>query len=71
MKDTRPLKNRISVIPRNKIVDHRGWFLKVINGTETGLPPFTGEVYVVYSEHGSSRGGHYHFQATEWFTLIH
>ncbi len=70
MTDIKPLAERIEIIPRNKIEDSRGWFLKVITGKENGLPDFTGEIYTVYSENGASRGGHYHLQATEWFTLL-
>ena len=29
-----------------------------------------GEVYIVSSKDGAARGGHYHKQATEWFTLL-
>ena len=70
MKDTKVLAERIEVIPRSKIEDKRGWFLKIITGHEKKLPNYTGEVYSVWSENGSSRGGHYHLKATEWFTLI-
>jgi len=70
MTDIKSLAERIEIIPRNKIKDNRGWLLKVINGNENGLPAFTGEIYTVYSEKGASRGGHYHIQATEWFTLL-
>lgn len=70
MTDIKPLAERIEIIPRKKIEDNRGWFLKVITGKENRLPAFTGEVYTVYSEDGASRGGHYHIKATEWFTLL-
>ena len=70
MTDIKPLAERIEIIPRKKIEDNRGWFLKVITGKEKGLPSYTGEIYTVYSENGASRGGHYHIQATEWFTLL-
>jgi dTDP-4-dehydrorhamnose 3,5-epimerase-like enzyme len=70
MTDIKPLAEKIEIIPRKKIKDNRGWFLKVITGKEKGLPSYTGEIYTVYSENGASRGGHYHIQATEWFTLL-
>jgi len=70
MTGIKPLAERIEIIPRNRIEDSRGWFLKVITGKENGLPDYTGEIYTVYSENGASRGGHYHKQATEWFTLL-
>ncbi len=64
------LSQRIKIIRRKKVEDSRGWFLKTINGLEEGLPDFTGEVYVVYSIKGAPRGGHYHKDATEWFTIL-
>jgi len=70
MTDIKPLAERIEIIPRKRIEDNRGWFLKVITGKEKGLPAFTGEIYTVYSENGASRGGHYHIQATEWFSVL-
>tara|TARA_B110000908_G_C10267775_1_gene466255 strand:+ start:1140 stop:1553 length:414 start_codon:yes stop_codon:yes gene_type:complete len=70
MINIKPLLERIEIIPRKKIVDSRGWFLKAITGLEQGLPAITGEIYTVYSENGASRGGHYHKAATEWFTLL-
>lgn len=70
MTDIRTLAERIEIISRKKVVDNRGWFLKVITGKEKGLPSYTGEIYTVYSENGASRGGHYHIQATEWFTVL-
>ena len=70
MTDTKSLAERIEIIPRNKIEDSRGWFLKAITGKEKGLPNCTGEIYTVYSKEGASRGGHYHIKAKEWFTLL-
>ena len=64
------LKEKIKIIPRNKIVDERGWFYKVINGREDGLPERTGEVYLTCGFPNQSKGGHYHLVANEWFTLI-
>ncbi|MGM1057002.1 MAG: WxcM-like domain-containing protein [Bacteroidota bacterium] len=70
MTNIKSLSERIEIIPRKKIEDSRGWFLKAITGLEKGLPEYTGEIYTVYSENGASRGGHYHKDATEWFTLL-
>lgn len=70
MTDIKSLAEKIEIIPRKKIEDSRGWFLKVITGKENGLPAYTGEIYTVFSKNGASRGGHYHIQATEWFTLL-
>lgn len=71
MTDIKSLAERIEIIPRKRIEDNRGWFLKVITGKEKGLPAYTGEIYTVYSKNGASRGGHYHIQATEWFTVLY
>jgi dTDP-4-dehydrorhamnose 3,5-epimerase-like enzyme len=64
------LEAKIKIIERKKIEDSRGWFLKVINGLEDNLPPYTGEVYVTNATPGEAKGGHYHEKANEWFTLI-
>ncbi len=60
----------IRLIPRRKLADERGWFLKVIDGKEEGIPPHTGEVYLTYALPGQARGNHYHPLTAEWFTLI-
>ena len=61
---------KVSLIPRRLIRDDRGWFLKTIAGTEEGLPSYTGEVYLTMGKPGQSKGGHYHPEAVEWFTII-
>ena len=62
--------DKVQIIQRRLISDERGWFLKAINGTEEGLPNYTGEVYLTMGKPGQSKGGHYHPQALEWFTII-
>lgn len=62
--------DKVQFIPRRAIRDERGWFLKLIDGHEEGLPDFTGEFYTTYSEPGAVRGNHYHPLANEWFTVI-
>ena len=64
------LKDRVKIIPRRLIKDDRGWFLKAITGKEDGLPQHTGEVYLTMGRQGQSKGGHFHPQAVEWFTVI-
>ena len=64
------LKDRIQIIERNKIMDSKGWFLKVITGKEDYLPDCTGEVYLISAKEGACRANHYHKKANEWFTLI-
>lgn len=62
--------DKVQIIDRKLISDDRGWFLKAITGTEKGLPFHTGEVYLTMGKPGQSKGGHYHPEAVEWFTLI-
>lgn len=64
------LKDKIKFIERNRIQDHRGWFLKVMDGFEDHLPDYTGEIYLTNALPGETKGGHYHKKANEWFTLI-
>lgn len=62
--------DKVEIIQRRLILDDRGWFLKAITGTEEHLPSHTGEVYLTMGKPGQEKGGHYHPQAVEWFTLI-
>lgn len=64
------LKEKIQIIPRRLIKDERGWFLKVITGTEEYLPNHTGEIYLTMGKPGEMKGGHYHPKGLEWFTLV-
>ena len=61
---------QVKIIPRRLISDERGWFLKAITGTEEGIPQHTGEVYLTMGKPGQAKGGHYHPNAVEWFTII-
>lgn len=62
--------DKVRIIPRRLIVDDRGWFLKAITGTEEDIPSHTGEVYLTMGKPGQAKGGHYHLEAVEWFTII-
>ncbi|MCK5537481.1 MAG: WxcM-like domain-containing protein [Bacteroidales bacterium] len=65
------LKDKIAIIERKKLSDSQGWFLKVIDGKESGLPAYTGEIYLTHASGlGQVRGNHYHDKAKEWFTLL-
>lgn len=64
------LKERVAIIQRKLIADDRGWFLKAITGTEKDIPSHTGEVYLTMGKPGQAKGGHYHPEALEWFTII-
>jgi dTDP-4-dehydrorhamnose 3,5-epimerase-like enzyme len=64
------LRDKIEIIKRHLIVDSRGYFLKVLTGTEKGLLNSTGEIYITVANPAESKGGHYHGLATEWFTII-
>lgn len=61
---------KVRIIPRRLIADDRGWFLKAITGTEEYIPSHTGEVYLTMGKPGQAKGGHYHPEAVEWFTII-
>ena len=61
---------KVQIINRRLIADDRGWFLKAITGTEDGIPNHTGEVYLTMGKPGQAKGGHYHPEAVEWFTVI-
>ena len=61
---------KVQIIPRRFIKDERGWFLKAITGTEENMPSHTGEVYLTMGKPGQAKGGHYHPEAVEWFTII-
>ena len=62
--------DKVRIIPRRLISDERGWFLKAITGTEEGIPSHTGEVYLTMGKPGQGKGGHFHPEAVEWFTVI-
>lgn len=62
--------DKVRIIPRRLIADNRGWFLKVITGIEEYIPSHTGEVYLTMGKPGQAKGGHYHPEAVEWFTII-
>lgn len=62
--------DKVRVISRRLIADDRGWFLKAITGTEEDIPSHTGEVYLTMGKPGQAKGGHYHPEAVEWFTII-
>lgn len=62
--------DKVQIIQRRLIADERGWFLKAITGTEENIPSHTGEVYLTMGKPGQAKGGHYHPEAVEWFTLI-
>lgn len=62
--------DKVRIIPRRLISDERGWFLKTITGTEEDIPSHTGEVYLTMGKPGQGKGGHYHPEAVEWFTVI-
>ena len=44
--------------------------MKAITGTEEDIPSHTGEVYLTMGKPGQAKGGHYHPEALEWFTVI-
>lgn len=62
--------DKVKVIPRKLLKDERGWLLKAITGTEENIPNHTGEVYLTMGKPGQAKGGHYHPEAVEWFTIV-
>lgn len=62
--------DNVKVIKRKLIEDNRGWFFKAITGREDNIPNHTGEVYLTMGKPGEIKGGHYHPEAVEWFTVI-
>lgn len=64
------LSDKIKIISRNRIIDERGWFVKTIDGTEEGMQPEIGEVYVTAAQPGKSKGGDYSISTNKWFTVI-
>ena len=60
----------VRLIPRQRLNDPRGWFLKVFKGDEEGLPNQMGEIYLAVADPGEVRGSHYHPSASEWFTVV-
>lgn len=44
--------------------------MKAITGKEEDIPSHTGEVYLTMGKPGQAKGGHYHPEAVEWFTII-
>ena len=64
------LIDQVRFLPRRLIADERGWFLKVLDGGEEGLPGAVGEVYLTMAVPGQARGNHYHPDCAEWFTIV-
>lgn len=62
--------DKVKILNRRLITDERGWFLKAITGTEDYIPSHTGEVYLTMGKPEQAKGGHYHPEAVEWFTII-
>ena len=62
--------DKVKIIKRYFLEDDRGWFLKAITGREEYIPSHTGEVYLTMGKPGQTKGGHFHPEAVEWFTII-
>ena len=62
--------DKVRIITKRNIKKEREWFLKAITGTEEDIPSHTGEVYLTMGKPGQAKGGHYHPEAVEWFTII-
>ena len=64
------LIDQVRFLPRRLIADQRGWFLKVLDGSEENLPGSVGEVYLTMAVPGQARGNHFHPDCAEWFTIV-
>lgn len=64
------LNDKIAIYSKKLLQDERGWFVKVIDGSEFGLPQSSREIYVTSAKPGESKGGDYSIKTNKWFTLI-
>lgn len=64
------LSEKITIIPRKKHIDDRGWLVKPVDGTERGIKSFFGEIYVTSANPGKSKGGDYSLTTNKWFAVI-
>lgn len=64
------LKDKIKIYSRSLIYDDRGWFVKLIDGNEIGLPQNSREIYVTSAKPGESKGGDYSIKTNKWFSII-
>ncbi len=65
------LMDRVRLIPRRRLSDTRGWFLKAMTAAdERERQVAAGEVYITSALPGCVRGNHYHVAANEWFILL-
>ncbi|MCP4691936.1 MAG: glycosyltransferase [Desulfobacterales bacterium] len=62
--------DRVRILPQNRFEDSRGFLQKVLQASRGGGAPRQGEVYVAAARPGESRGGHYHLNMGEWFSVI-
>ena len=62
--------DHVQLITRKRLEDSRGWFLKLMDGSERALPPTFGEIYSVMALPGQVRANHYHEKTSEWFTVV-
>lgn len=64
------LNDKIAIYSRNLLQNERGWFVKVIDGSEIDLPKSSREIYVTSAKPGESRGGDYSIKTNKWYSLI-
>lgn len=60
----------VSIYPRIRREDGRGWLLKVFDGNDRLAGAGVQDCYVTVASPGMTRGGHYHLSTTEWFTVL-
>ncbi|QHC07520.1 hypothetical protein GRF56_08860 [Aeromonas veronii] len=61
---------KIKIYDLKRSYDDRGWFLKVINGSEPYHSELIGDIYFVCGRQKGIRGNHYHIKTDEWFCVI-
>lgn len=64
------LVQKIQIIPRKRIEDKRGWFLKILDDQGFPFSQDVKEVYFTAAFPKETKGNHFHYEASEWFTLI-
>lgn len=62
--------DKIEIWDLQRKEDARGWFLKILTGTEEFRNRLVGDVYFVCGIKNGVRGNHYHDKTNEWFCLI-
>lgn len=63
------LVDKIHIIPRRRLTDERGWFVKLMDRNED-FSSHPCEIYVTSATPGQSKGGDYSKSTNKWFTIV-